>query len=50
MGREVYKMMEEGSERILSLYGDENVLKLAIRMIVLPANTLKAIQFYTLNK
>ena len=46
-GREgVYNMMEEGSERIRSLYGDENVLKLAIRMIVLPVNTLKAIQLF----
>lgn len=50
MGRGVYNMMEEGSERVRSLYGDENVLKLAIRMIVLPVNTLKAVQFYTLNK
>ena len=50
MGRGVYNMVEEGSERIWSLYGDENVLKLAIRMMVLPVSTVKAIRLYTLNK
>ena len=46
----MYNTIEEGSERIWNLYGDENVLKLAIRMMVLPVNTVKAIRLYTLNQ